>query len=149
MRLFSFYFYPAMHLTPFLLANQCKYLHLANSMKACPGGTRTSPCFSALGYHTSSTLRGFFEFWSLLATMKKLLNKYTSAIWAPPFFCRKGLFLRDFFSESEKLCIKTSKILSTRLFLQNIFLRVFSPKKLRGLRNKILNLIERLVQNLY
>ena len=38
---------------------------------------------------------------------------------------RKGFFLRDFLSESEKLCIKTSKTISTRLFLQKIFLRVF------------------------
>ena len=38
---------------------------------------------------------------------------------------RKGFFLRDFFSELEKLCIKTSKTISRRLFLQRIFFRVF------------------------
>ena len=41
-------------------------------------------------------------------------------------FCEKDFFSQDFLSESENLCIKTSKTISTRLFLQNNFLRVFS-----------------------
>ena len=127
-----------MHLNPFLLANQCKYLRLANSMKACPGGTRTSPCFSALGFHTSSTLRGFFEFWSLLATMKKLLNKYALAIWVPPqtmdsleqrtifFLANQCKYLHP--ANSMKECLGVTGTLASARFLESpLRLRIVLP----------------------
>ena len=69
--------------------------------------------------------------------------------WQNVEYCEKDFF-SEIFSPNWRNCeSKSPKQFLRDIFSKKYFWEFFSPKKLRGLRNKILNLIERLVQNLW